>query len=183
MIITLAGKVTAKGESWVVVETAGVGYEVRVAAAPLARLRTDEDVRLWTHEHTRDDGRELYGFLSQSEHRLFRKLIAVSGVGPKTALAMFGLGAARDIELMIEKGDVARLSSVSGIGKKTAQKIVLELKGRLVSDESGESDDVVTALVGLGYSREKAREALSRVGAAEDSDEKKLRAALRELGR
>jgi Holliday junction DNA helicase RuvA len=183
MIITLAGTLTHKGDGFAVVEVAGVGYQVQVNKTTAAALKTGGPVKLWTHEYLREDARELYGFATGAEHRLFRRLLAISGVGPKIAMNLLTLGAVEEIERIIEKGDVARLSSVTGVGKKTAQKIVLELKGKLVSVADEQGDEVVSALVGLGYAREKAREAVRRVGDQETTVEDRLREALRELGR
>jgi holliday junction DNA helicase RuvA len=187
MIISVSGSITHKGKNFVVVESAGLGYQVFVNTATLSKLATGSTVRLWTYEHVREDMRDLYGFMSESEHRLFLALTGISGVGPKMGLGILTLGAAEDIERMIDRGDVDALSGVSGVGKKTAQKIILELKGKLVDvsgDAAAEHDDVLVALVNLGYSREQAREALARKAVvAAGTTEDRLRLALRELGR
>jgi len=185
MIITIAGQVTHKGADFAVVEAGGLGYEVHLTSAALGRLETGSAAKLWTHEHLREDAHELFGFASAAELALFEKLVGVSGVGPKMALHIMDLGPVREIEKIIDQGDVERLSRVPRVGKKTAQKIVLELKGKLVEagGAGGEDDEVVTALVRLGYGREQAREALGRVGAAEKTVEGRLKAALRDLGR
>src|SRR3989344_4890885 len=159
MIITISGSVTQKDGDSAIVEAAGIGYQVFMNKKTLGALRVASDVRLWTHEYLREDARELYGFLSSGEHKLFRKLLAVSGVGPKIAMNLLELGTVTEIESLIDRGDLDRLTSVSGVGKKTAQKIVLELKGKLVSGEAGDGEpaEVVAALVHLGYQREKAK--------------------------
>jgi len=182
MIITLTGTVTHKDASSAVVEAAGVGYEVRMNPATLVAVKIGAQVRVWIHDHVREDARDLYGFPSQAEHGLFLKLLSISGVGPKLAQHMLSLGTVKDIERMIEKADIERITSIPGIGKKTAQKIVLELKGKLaLAEEGGEGEEVVLALVNLGYARERAREA---VGQAEGgSVEERLRAALKQLAR
>ena len=183
MIITLSGNVAMKDAAYAVIDVGGVGYQVHMNAEALAALPLGSKANLWTHEHIREDARELYGFSSQAEHRLFRRLISVSGIGPKMAMNIFSLGPVRRIEQLIEKGDIDALTTVSGIGKKTAQKMILELKGKLVEAEAGEGNEVLAALVGLGYSRERARDALSRVPAGvDDRVEDRLRLALRELG-
>lgn len=182
MIFTLAGTVTHKGDHFAVVEAYGVGYQVHMHKAALANLKAGETVRLWTHEHLREDARDLFGFATLPEHRLFLKLVAISGVGPKMAMNIFSLGDVRVIEALIEKADVDGLTRVPGVGKKTAQKIILELKGKLAMiEDAGGDTEVVAALVNLGYTRERAREAVSATedGAVED----RLRAALRQLGR
>jgi len=185
MLITIAGKVTHKGADFAVVEAAGIGYQVFMNAAALARTKTSDAVKFWTHEYLREDSRELYGFASAAELAMFQRLIAVSGVGPKMALHILDLGSVREIEKLIDRGDVDMLSRVPRVGKKTAQKIVLELKGKLVEagGEDGQDGEVVAALVNLGYSREQAREALRGVGDGTKTVEGRLKGALRELGR
>lgn len=183
MIITLTGTVAHKDGHYAVIEAQGVGYQVHMHPGGLSGHKTGATVRLWTHEHVREDARDLYGFATQGEHRLFERLLAISGVGPKMALNIMSLGSAKDIEANIEKADVAWLTRVPGIGKKTAQKIVLELKGKLVGAEAGgEGEEVVSALVNLGYGRDQAREALAAV-AADASVEERLKSALRQLAR
>jgi Holliday junction DNA helicase RuvA len=183
MIITLTGKVAAKLDDSAVIETGGIGYQVFLGGPSLLALRVGSETRLWTHEHVREDGRELFGFLTQGEHRLFRRLVALSGVGPRMALSLLALGSAKQVEDAVERGDIVFLTAAVGVGRKTAQKIVLELKGRLVTAEKiDESEEVLAALVNLGYPRDRAREALSRI-LADGSVEDRLRAALRELGR
>lgn len=183
MIITLTGVIANKAEGAAIIEVGGVGYQVHMNAPTLSKMQTGATAKLWTHEYIREDARELYGFATSGEHRLFRTLLAISGVGPKTAMNLLTLGTVAEIEALIEKADVARLTSVSGVGKKTAQKIVLELKGRLVEAGNDDGDEVVSALVGLGYNREKAKDAVASVSQKESSDEGRLRAALKQLGR
>jgi Holliday junction DNA helicase RuvA len=183
MIITLTGSVTHKADNYAVIEVGGVGYQVFMTGAALFALVSGSEARVWTHDYPREDARELYGFLTQAEHRLFVRLIAISGIGPRAALAILGLGGARRVEEAIEQGDVAFLSSASGIGKKTAQKIVLELQGKLVTAAAvGGNEEVLVALVSLGYDRAAAAAALAKLG-SEGLVEERLRAALRELGR
>lgn len=182
MILTLAGTVTHKDAHFAVIETGGVGYQVAMQPSVLAELKTGEPARIWTHEHIREDARDLYGFLEKAEHRLFLKLIGISGVGPKMALHILSLGKVGDIEKMIERADVDALCGVPGVGRKTAQKIVLELKGKLALDgEVGGEDEVVNALVSLGYARDRARDAAASV--ADGPVEQRLKAAIKELGR
>jgi len=182
MIITLTGTVTHKDSHSAIIEAQGVGYQVHMHPATLAAVKVGAQIRVWTHDHIREDARDLYGFSSQAEHGLFLKLIGISGVGPKMAQNILSLGPVIEIEKMIEKADVEWLTRIPGIGKKTAQKIVLELKGKLaLGDFSGEGDEVVSALVNLGYARELARDAVGQVEAG--SVEDRLRAALKQLAR
>jgi holliday junction DNA helicase RuvA len=182
MIITLAGTVTHKNAHSAVIETQGVGYLVAMHPAALAELTVGATVRLWTHEHIREDARDLYGFADRIEHDLFLKLLSISGVGPKMAMNMLTLGTVAAIEKMIERADVDALCGVPGVGRKTAQKIVLELKGKLALDGAGGTEDeLVSALIGLGYQRDAARDAAGRV--TDGPVEQRLKAAIKELGR
>ncbi|MFC1638721.1 Holliday junction branch migration protein RuvA [Patescibacteria group bacterium] len=183
MIITLRGKLTHKDDGWAVIEAGGVGYQVHLSAGALADLPGSGEIALWTHEYIRDDARDLYGFRADRERRLFLQLLDVSGVGPKMALNILSLGPTEDIEGKIEEGDATWLSRVPGVGKKTAQKIILELKGRLAEVETRDpaDEEVVVALVGLGYSRDQARQAVSGTD-VEEPVEKRLKSALKSLG-
>lgn len=186
MIITIAGKITHKGEDYVVVEAGGIGHQVFMHALALKEVHLGTDVLFWIHEHIREDTRDLYGFPEENVHALFRKLLSISGVGPSMALNILCLGNANKIEKIIDAGDIMKLSSVSGVGKKTAQKIILELKGKLVDEDGSvpEDDEVVSALTNLGYSRERARDISSRIPADTGKGvEERLRVALREAGR
>lgn len=184
MIATLKGSVAAKFRDWAVVECGGVGYQVYLGSATLRKLSSGQQVSLWTHEYVREDRRDLFGFVSVEEYRLFLQLIGVSGVGPKTALAMLAIGDAAEIERRIERGDVAWLAGTPGVGKKTAQKIVLELRGKLAEVDAGADDEVISALVNLGYARERVLEAVAQGAPASDAPlEERLRGALRMLGR
>jgi len=183
MIITLTGTVREKTENAAVIEAQGVGYEVRMNGKSLATLPAGKEVRLWTHEYLREDARELWGFATKDEHRMFRKLLAISGVGPKIASTILSLGTGKEIEQHIERADTDWLCRVPGIGKKTAQKIILELKGKLAPDTGESGEEVLSALVSMGFARESAREALMKVVDTETTVEGRLRAAMRLLGR
>lgn len=183
MIITLRGKLILKSDSWAVVETGGVGYQVYLSSSTLAELPGGEDVELWTHEYIREDARDLYGFANQKERRLFLELLDVSGVGPKMALNILSLGRAEDIQHKIEEGDATWVSRVPGVGKKTAQKIILELKGKLseVDQRDLVSEEVISALMNLGYNRNTAQEAIS--GIEEGTVEERLKTALKAMAK
>lgn len=182
MIITLTGTVREKLDNFAVIEAQGVGYQVFMNAPTLAALPSGKEVRIWTHEHSRDDGHELWGFETKEGHRMFRKLLSISGVGPKTASTILSLGSIQDIEQHIEGADAGWLCRVPGVGKKTAQKIILELRGKLTTVTEG-GEEVLTALVDMGYEREAAREALAKVVDVETTVEGRLRAAMKLLGR
>ncbi|TAL19382.1 Holliday junction branch migration protein RuvA [Patescibacteria group bacterium] len=182
MIATLEGTITAKEENRAIVEVAGIGYEVALTAPTAVKLAVGERVRLCTMEVTREDSHELFGFADEAARALFRKLIAVSGVGPRTALQVMSIGATSEVRLAIDAGDISRLTSVPGVGTKTAQKIILELRGKLAEAERSEDRDVVEALAGLGYRREEAAQAVASLPSEVKGDEARLRAALRLLG-
>ncbi len=179
MIAKISGQVLRKGENWLIIEVQGLGYRVFASASVVLSAKIGEPVALWTHEQQREDGREFFGFPVPEELEFFWRLITVSGVGPKMGLAIVGATNVNAVKKWIDEGNVAALSEIRGVGRKTAQKIVLELKGKLA--EAGADDEAADALVGLGYTREEARAAMKGVAGA--TTEERLRAALKNLGR
>ncbi len=181
MISYLKGTILSKAKDTVIVVIDNIGYEVSAPAPVLEKLHVGEERELFTHEYIRETSRELYGFATREELRLFHDLMKVSGVGPKSALNVMSLGAAK-IRDAINKGDAGILGSVSGVGKKTAQKIVLELKGVLSDPDAVSADaDAVDALRRLGYSQREASEALH--GVTGETVEEKIKSALKILGK
>lgn len=187
MLITLSGTITHKLEESVVIEVNGLGYQVWVPASQLEQLQLEHTVAVWIYEHIREDMRELYGFLEQTQRELFMKLLSVSGVGPKAALAIFSVDSFANLHQAIAAGDAAVLESAPGIGKRTAERIVMELRDSLgpvtSSGNMGAAtvDGAVEALEALGYSRSTAAAALASVPA--DLDEKdRIKQALRSIG-
>jgi len=181
MISYLKGTILSKGKDAVIVVIDNIGYEVSAPAPVLEKLQVGQERELFTHEYLRENTRELYGFSTRDELQLFHDLMKVSGVGPKSALNVMSLGAAK-IRDAINKGDAGVLGSVSGVGKKTAQKIVLELKGVLTDPDAVSADaDAVDALRRLGYSAREASEALD--GVAGETVEEKIKTALKILGK
>lgn len=180
MIALLRGNVAHRGTGFLVIEIGGIGYRVTMPETAMDGL--SGEVVLFTHEAQREDGRELFGFRAADELELFGRLISVSGVGPKSGQRIVCAAPVGEVVRKIAAADVAFLSSVQGIGKKTAQKIVLELAG-VLSDgaEAAEGDEeAVDALVGLGYSRKQALDALDTL---EGTTEEKIRQALKRLSR
>jgi Holliday junction DNA helicase RuvA len=174
MIAHLRGKLLAKHPNQAVVETAGVGYDVTISVPTYSDLpAVGAEVALHIHTHVREDVIALYGFLQPSEKALFEKLIAVSGIGPKLAITVLSGMAAQDVAGAIRGNDVARLTRIPGIGKKTAERMVLELRDKMpeaaavsaapVSAMSAVEEDVLSALVNLGYQRAAAEKALAAV--------------------
>ena len=180
MIAWLKGNVLRRGENWMIVSDGNLGYKVFSSPSVVLASKVGDAVTLWVHEQQRDDGREFYGFQAPDELELFWKLITVSGVGPKAGLTIVGSSNVGTVRKWIDDGNIAALSDIRGVGQKTAQKIVLELKGKLAEAGAG-GDEAVDALVGLGYTREEARAAL--IGVAGISAEERLKSALKSLGK
>lgn len=169
--------------SFFLLEVQNVGYCIRASGTTLSSIKAGEDRLLYIHDHVREDAHDLYGFLSWAEQEFFERLLSVSGVGPKVALTLLSAGSVETVRHAILQGDLAILTSVPGVGKKTAQKIILELKGQLVEEEGMNSADgeVVEALVSLGYSAAQAREALKSVPSQFTDISQRVREALRYL--
>jgi Holliday junction DNA helicase RuvA len=185
MISYLFGKIIRKTKQTVVIVVQGVGYEVHLSPLHLVSLHIGNEYAFHTHLQIREDAHELYGFADADTLDFFRILIGVSGVGPKSALNIVSLGSVDDIRNAIGRGDIAFLTQVSGIGKKIAERIVVELKDKLAvagtsSGSSGNLGDVVEALITMGYSREEGRAALQGLNPA-DPVETLLKQALKNL--
>jgi len=185
MIAHLRGKLISRRPNQVIVETGGVGYDVTVSVPAFSELPSlGSEVGLHIHTHVREDQIALYGFLRPEEKDLFEKLITVSGIGPKLAITILSGMPAEDMVNAIRGNDVARLTKIPGIGRKTAERMVLELRDKLpagmavdqvpaVPSLSATQEDVLSALVNLGYHRpvaEKAMERLSKDGANRSFD-------------
>ena len=199
MIAFLRGRVLTKQPNLIIVDVQGVGYQVHVPLSTYYDVGDEgADVALHIYTHVREDALQLYGFLTALEQQLFERLIGISGIGPKLAVAVLSGIEPGDLVSAVQRGDVARLTTIPGVGKKTSERIVLELKDRLaqlvvpagVADSAASSggklrDDVVSALQNLGYHRPLAERAVdSTVGSSTDATfEQALRAALRELMR
>lgn len=187
MIGYLQGKLIHKEHDAYILLVGGVGYRVCVLERELCAL--DEECALFIAPYYRDGALELYGFSNSDDRVLFEHLISVSGVGPKSALAVLRLASADDIQTAIARGDADLLKKVSGIGTKTAERIVIELKtivreglGEVQEIRGGqESEDLVDALIRLGYSRNAARDALSRIPQSAQTSAEKIREALKQI--
>jgi Holliday junction DNA helicase RuvA len=180
MIAHLHGRLLSKHPNQVVLETAGVGYEVNISVPTFSELPTNgSEVALHIYTHVREDLIALYGFLRPAEKQLFEKLITVSGIGPKLAITILSGMAADEMTRAIRGNDLARLTKIPGIGKKTAERMMLELRDKL-PDVAGASapaipamnaveEDVLSALVNLGYQRAAAEKVLGSVIKTEKS--------------
>lgn len=171
MIGRIAGKLIAKHPPQVVVDVHGVGYELDVPMSTLYQLpATGADVVLLTHLLVREDAQQLFGFATESERGVFRQLLKISGVGARTALSVLSGMSVADLRDAVGRQDSGRLTKVPGIGKKTAERLLLELKDKLDvaviavrSESDGAESDVVHALVALGYSDKEARFAVANL--------------------
>ncbi len=171
MIAHLHGKLLAKHPNQIVVETGGVGYEVNISVPTFSELPANgSEVALHIHTHVREEVIALYGFLRPAEKQLFEKLMTVSGIGAKLAITILSGMAADEMASAIRNNDVARLTRIPGIGKKTAERMVLELRDKLPSAGTSApavpalnatEEDVLSALVNLGYQRAAAEKALA----------------------
>jgi holliday junction DNA helicase RuvA len=198
MIGWLRGRlVSEEPNGAVLLDVGGVGYEVMVAAGVLGRARgTNEALELFVHTHVREDALDLFGFASDTERRVFRMLLTIPNVGPKTALGVLSALSVSDLERAVRAGDLARLSKVPGIGKKTAERLVLELKDKLsgMSSDDGVAGTrpvtsdargrLLSALTNMGYRAAEAEKAVASLGAKVESAPlgELLKEALAELG-
>jgi Holliday junction DNA helicase RuvA len=174
MIAHLRGKLLAKHPNQAVVETAGVGYDVTITVPTFSDLPgAGSEVALHIHTHVREDQIALYGFLRPTEKKLFEKLITVSGIGPKLAITILSGMPADEMTGAIRNNDIARLTRIPGIGKKTAERMVLELRDKLPPADTealaaptmtAVEEDVISALVNLGYQRPAAERAVATAG-------------------
>jgi Holliday junction DNA helicase RuvA len=189
MIGSLRGPVTHVGLDYVVVEIAGVGYRVMVAPKLMGRLRPEREAHFFVHHLVRDDQQALFGFGAAEELAFFELLMTVTGVGPRLALAITGAHPVTRLQLAIVTDDLDVLTSVSGVGRRTAQRIVLELKEKIhaagiaVGPGAGADSDVVAALESLGYTQTEARRAASSVAGTDGELDTRIKAALQELAR
>ena len=183
MIAHLRGKLLTKHPNQVIVEASGVGYEVNISVPTFSELpAAGSEVALHIHTHVREDVIALYGFIRPAEKQLFEKLMTVSGIGAKLAITILSGMAADEMAAAIRGNDLVRLTRIPGIGKKTAERMVLELRDKLppaagastptVPAMSAIEEDVLSALVNLGYQRGAAEKALASVKNGVDKSEK-----------
>ena len=179
MIATLTGKVAEKIADIVVIDVAGVGYGVLVTTEDFGSLAVDNPAKVYVHEHIREQSHDLFGFVRLDTLQLFELLLGVNGVGPKMALSVLNTGNANDVRAAIAGGDVKSIQKASGVGKRVAERIVVDLKdkvglegvdlgttGLLQSDAKLLKDEAVEALVSLGYTAADAATALSSIDKA-----------------
>jgi Holliday junction DNA helicase RuvA len=192
MIHFLTGKIITKGENFAVVENSGFGFKIFLTGDAIRKLPdNDSPVKLFCYLYIREEtGLELYGFLKEEELNFFGLLNSISGIGPKTALNILAIDRLENIMAAIIENRPDLLTRASGIGQKTAERVILELKSKIklktaktLTEKLDLNTEVEEALVGLGYSRRQVREILNRIPPEIKKIEDRLREALRFLGR
>ncbi len=191
MIYTVSGKLAEKKDNFVVVDVGGVGLKLTTHKRALSSLPSvGADVKLFSYLYVREDALDLYGFLNEEELNFFTLLNSVAGVGPKSALSILEISELKELAASIQENRPDLLTRASGIGRKTAERIILELKNKVLAEKSAEavkkmeSDaDIVETLAGLGYRREDARNALQKIDKSIAGLEARLKAALKILGK
>ena len=190
MIAHIRGTVTEINEKYLVLEANNIGYKLFASTDTLASLSLDAEVKLFTYLAIKEDAHELYGFIDQAERSLFEMLRSVSGIGPKSALGILGLASIEMLTHAIASGDTGYLTKVSGIGRKTAEKIVLELRDKISANidirdrpiELRGAGDVADALKVLGYNERDIRDVLKELNPEITDTNLKLKEALKILG-
>ncbi|TSC87025.1 MAG: holliday junction DNA helicase RuvA [Parcubacteria group bacterium Gr01-1014_8] len=188
MIAHLEGIVKALRDGRAIISVGGVGYKVAATKQILSLLSVGAKASLWTHLAVREDALDLYGFEQEEELRFFELLLTVSGIGPKSALAILDVASIETLRSAIVHGKAEYMTKVSGIGKKTAEKIVLELRDKVGSATESTSaslkgdEEALDAMRALGYSTQEARDALRKVPSSIEKSNERLREALKILG-
>ncbi len=197
MISFIKGEVIKKGLDYIVLDNNNIGYYINTAFSTLNKVREGEQVLIQTYMHIREDMIALYGFLTTDEIELFKKLISVNGVGPKAGLSVLSTYEPSTIKEIILKDDAARMSKVPGIGKKTASKIILDLKDKVGSLDLIETDteemsnsfidseasDMLNALIALGFNSYEAKKALDRIDFTGKTENEIIKEALKNINR
>jgi len=191
VIASLQGKVESLSSEWAIINVGGIGFRVCMPTSTLSTLGAiGEEVKLYTYLHLREDNATLYGFALAEELGLFQTLISVSGVGPKLAIAMLSAMNVEKLTMAIATGSADLLTIVPGIGKKTANRLILELKEKIsagwvttpTAQLAEENVDVLAALISLGYSISEANRAVATLPASDLSLEEKIKLALQYFG-
>lgn len=179
MIAYLSGKLVVKDPTYVIIDVAGVGYQVKISLQTYSKIKDEEQIRLLTFLHIKEDAHTLYGFKEDSEKKLFLHLISINGVGPGTGLMILSSLSTEEIEHAILSGDVSTIQGVKGIGAKTAQRIILELKDKVGKQGIGETASPLGFLKTSNKIREEALQALITLGFPKAVAEKNIASALK----
>lgn len=189
MIAKIQGKIALFRDNYVVIDVGGVGYKIFVTDFAMGKIADKRDIELYTHTYIREDNLSLYGFLTLDELEMFELLISISGIGPKAAIGILSIAEPKTIRAAVISGDSSILTRVSGVGKKTAERVILELKNR-ITELSGEDQGIakvdseaIEALITLGYTNAQSREALKTVPEKIKDVSERVRMALKNLGK
>ena len=187
LVTSISGTLQRTGEDWAEISMGGITLRISIPGTAIDSVgRIGQTVTLYTSLQVREDSLSMYGFPTEDERRTFETLLNISGIGPRLALAMLGRFSPLSLSQAVEAGDTRALSTVPGVGRRTASRIVLELKGKLELDfgrsdaAAGVDSDLADALTALGYRYTEAREAIARTG-SEVPEEERIRAALEYL--
>ena len=191
MIAHLNGRLDEKNPTNIVVECGGVGYFVKISLNTFSKIGSDENIRIYTQLQVREDAHTLYGFHTTKEREMFNHLISVSGIGANTGILMLSAMTSDEIASAIVGEDVALIQSIKGIGAKTAQRVIIDLKDKVMkSDFSTENifttnntnqNDALTALLSLGFDKNRAEKALKKIATDDQSVEELIKQALKVL--
>jgi Holliday junction DNA helicase RuvA len=191
MIASIRGKVILKDGTNLIVEAGGIGYKVLVSEKVWSKNKVDDDIFLFIYSYIREDAFDLFGFSETADLKLFENLISVNGVGPKTAMSVFSFSSREEIVNAVLKGDVGFFTRVPRLGKKNAQKIIIELKSKLKDtnsldlsvDDSEANAEVYEALRTFGFSNREIGDAIKIIGSEGISADEKIKLALKYLGK
>ena len=191
MIGHLNGKLVEKNPTELVIECAGVGYEVKISLNTFSAISSEESIKLFTKLIVREDAHILYGFSTKEERTMFGHLISVSGIGPNTAMIMLSSLTPDDVAQAIQSEDVKTIQGVKGIGVKTAQRVIVDLKDKMLkmvfssdnifNQNNTNRFDALTALVSLGFDKKSAEKAIDKISTGEESVERLIKEALKIL--
>lgn len=191
MIAHLNGRLVEKTPTHIVVECGGVGYFVKISLTTYSKIGSDENIKILTQLQVREDAHVLYGFHSESERTMFNHLISVSGIGANTAILMLSSLNSEEIATAILTENVALIQSIKGIGAKTAQRVILDLKDKVAKSDFGtqnifaanntNQNDALTALLALGFEKKKAEKAIEKVSKENQTVEQMIKEALKVL--
>lgn len=191
MITHLNGKLVEKNPTNLVVECAGIGYEVKISLHTFSAIKSDESIKIFTQFVVREDAQILYGFATTEEREMFNHLVSVSGIGPNTAMIMLSSLIPSEIAGAIVAEDVKTIQGVKGIGAKTAQRVIIDLKDKMAKFEFSSDNifvenntkrfDALTALASLGFDKKAAEKALDKVSTGDESVEQLIKLALKIL--
>lgn len=191
MIGQLKGRLIEKNPTDLVIDCGGVGYEVKISLNTFSSLGSEENIRIYTKLVVREDAQILYGFADTVEREMFNHLVSVSGIGPNTAMLMLSSLLPEEIALAIQSEDVVTIQGIKGIGGKTAQRVIIDLKDKMTkmvfsnenifNSNNTNQFDALNALVSLGFDKKSAEKAINKIGLGEDSVEQLIKKALKIL--